>query len=82
MKFDYHGNGGSWDVLDKSELVVGQTYKGMCRNASEAVWLGDKFEYTRSKFGHSYQETLPHPEDDQGYDVFMPLRSLNERLPG
>ena len=82
MKFDYHGNGSQFDVLDKSELVVGQTYRGMCRNATEAVWTGQGFEYEREKFKTTYTETLPHPEDDQGYDVFMPLRSLNEGLSG
>ncbi len=82
MMFSYHRNGKEEDILDKDELVVGQTYKGRCRNATEAVWLGDKFEYIREKFGHQYPETINHPADDNGFDVFMPLRSLNEGLPG
>jgi hypothetical protein len=77
MMFSYHRNGIEEDILDKSELVVGQTYKGRCRNATEAVWTGKGFEYTRHKFGDSYKETIEHPEDDRGSDVFMPLRSLN-----
>lgn len=80
MIFNYCGN--DKDILDKSELVVGQTYKGLCRNATEAVWTGKVFEYTREKFGDSYPETINHPEDDDGYDVFLPLRNINERLPG
>lgn len=82
MMFDYHGNGKPFDILDKSELVVGQMYKGMCRNATEALWNGTTFEYEREKFKTTYTEKLPHPEDDQGFDVFMPLRSLNEGLSG
>ena len=77
MMFSYQRNGHEEDILDKSELVVGQTYKGRCRNATEAVWKGEYFEYTRSKFGDSYQEKINHPEDDRGFDVFMPTRSLN-----
>lgn len=80
MIFEY--NGQPFDILDKSELVVGQTYRGKCRNASEAVWTGTGFEYERTKFYHTYKETIPHPEDFQGFDVFLPIRRLNERLPG
>lgn len=82
MIFNYYGN--DKDILDKDELVVGQTYKGLCRNASEAVWLGEGygFEYTRHKFGDSYKERIPHPADFNGFDVFLPLRKSNEGLSG
>ena len=53
---------------------VGKTYIGECRNASEAVWLGDKFEYQRYKFGETFPEKINHFEDDNGYDLFVPLR--------
>lgn len=80
MIFNYYGY--DKDILDKDELVVGQTYKGLCRNATEAIWNGERFEYTRCKFGACYTETINHPEDFQGYDVFLPLRKANERLSG
>ena len=60
-------------VIPKSELVEGVIYKGECRNADEAVWLGDRFEYDRYKFGDVFREKINHFEDDEGYDVFVPM---------
>lgn len=56
------------------KLEVGKTYIGECRNASEAVWLGDKFEYIRTKFGSTFPEKINHFQNDDGYDVFVPVR--------
>ena len=60
--------------IPKEELVVGKTYVGSCRNASEAVWNGNGFTYMRTKFGNTYLEDINHFEDDDGYDVFIPIR--------
>ena len=60
--------------IPKNELVIGETYIGSCRNASEAVWDGKKFTYMRTKFGNTYPETINHFQDDDGYDVFVPLK--------
>lgn len=62
--------------IPKSELVVGQKYKGRCRNSYEAVWTGTMFEYTRTKFGDSYQESIHCPEDDDVFDVFYAQEPL------
>lgn len=62
--------------IDK--LEVGKTYIGSCRNASEAVWLGDKFEYQRYKFGSTFPEKINHFQDDDGYDVFVPIKVKDE----
>ena len=64
-------------AIPKDKLVVGKTYFGSCRNADKAIWLGDKFEYTRHKFGASYQEKINHFEDDNEYDLFVPIREIN-----
>ena len=56
------------------ELEVGKTYIGTCRNSSEAVWLGDKFEYQRYKWGETYTEEINHFMNDDGYDVFVPIK--------
>ncbi len=61
-------------AIPKDKLVVGKTYFGSCRNADKAIWLGDKFEYTRNKFGASYKEKINHFEDDDGYDLFVPIK--------
>lgn len=65
-------------AIPKDKLVVGKTYYGECRNACKAVWLGDKFEYQRYKFGYTFPEKINHFEDDNGYDLFVPIRELEE----
>lgn len=61
-------------AIPKKDLVIGKTYIGSCRNAGEAVWLGEQFEYDRYKFGFTFKEKINHFEDDNGYDLFVPLR--------
>ncbi len=61
-------------AIPKNKLVKGNTYIGTCRNATEAIWLGDKFEYIRYKFGYTYPEKINHFQDDDGCDVFVPLK--------
>ena len=65
--------------IPKEELIVGETYIGSCRNASEAVWNGERFTYMRTKFGYTYPEDINHFQDDDGYDVFVPLKLKNEK---
>ena len=60
--------------IPKSELVVGQEYPGYCRNACKAVWNGKVFHYMRKKFGGEFLEEINHYEDDDGYDVFVPVK--------
>lgn len=63
-------------AIPKDKLVTGKTYFGSCRNADTAIWLGDKFEYTRHKFGISYKEKINHFEDDGYNDLFVPIREI------
>lgn len=56
------------------ELEIGKTYIGFCRNASEAVWQGDRFVYQRFKWGTTFPDTINHFQNDDGYDVFVPVR--------
>ena len=60
--------------IPKSELVIGKTYIGGCRNASEAIWNGKTFTYKRYKFGDTLCENINHFEDDDGYDLFIPIK--------
>ena len=62
--------------LDK--LEVGKTYIGHCRNANEAVWMGDHFVYQRYKFGFTFPEKINHFQNDNGYDLFLPIRLKEE----
>ena len=61
-------------ALPLHELRVGETYIGTCRNASEAMWNGEKFVYQRYKWGTAYEEEINHFQNDDGYDVFVPVR--------
>ena len=64
-------------AIPKNDLEIGKTYEGYCRNAHKAVWLGDKFEYQRYKFGETFPEKINHFEDDNGYDLFVPYKKLD-----
>ena len=64
-------------AIPKDRLVKGKTYFGGCRNSSTATWNGNEFEYERYKFGSSFNETINHFEDDDGYDLFVPIREIN-----
>ena len=61
-------------AISKKDLIVGKTYIGDCRNASEAIWNGKVFVYKRYKFGFIYEEQINHFEDDDGYDLFVPIK--------
>ena len=60
--------------IPKDKLIIGKTYIGDCRNATEAIWDGKVFKYMRTKFGSTYEEEINHFEDDDGYDVFVPIK--------
>lgn len=65
-------------AIPKRDLIIGRTYRGECRNADRAVWLGSYFEYDRYKFGSCYKEKINHYEDDDGYDLFIPISTVQE----
>ena len=66
-------------MISKSELQDGKYYKGICRNASTAIWdkESNSFWYNRRKMGSVYPEKLPTYEDrvDQ-LDYFLPLEPV------
>jgi hypothetical protein len=61
-------------ALPLHEMEVGKTYIGTCRNSSEAVWQGDHFIYQRYKWGSTFPEKINHFQNDDGYDVFVPIK--------
>ena len=64
--------------IPKNTLVKDKEYIGNCRNSNKAVWKGDYFEYQRYKFGNYYTDKINHYEDDDGYDVFVPVEVVYE----
>jgi len=66
-------------AIPKDKLIVGHTYLGDCRNAHKAIWKeNERFEYMRTKFGYTYPEEINHFQDDDGYDVFVPIKDITE----
>jgi len=65
-------------AIPKKDLIVGRKYYGTCRNATEAVWLGTEFEHLRIKFHNKYKEKINHFEDDDGHDLFVPIKIIEE----
>lgn len=65
-------------AIPKDKLVVGKTYIGNCRNSGEATWNGKEFEYERYKFGFTYKDKVNHFQDDDGYDLFVPIKEKEE----
>lgn len=63
-------------AIPKCNLIIGHTYEGSCRNTSRAIWTGKKFSYHRYKFGFWSNDTINHFEDDNGYDLFVPIKDL------
>lgn len=61
-------------AIPRDQLEAGKTYIGSCRNAHEAVWDGKEFIYKRTKFGSTFDESINHFQDDDGYDVFIPIK--------
>ena len=65
-------------ILKKEDLKKDSYYYGTCRNANIAKWNGEKFVYVRHKFGSSFPEEINHLSDDDGYDLFIPLKEITE----
>lgn len=64
-------------AIPKNQLIPGKTYLGACRNAEKAVWTGNNFLYKRTKFGATYDEEINHFQDDDGNDLFVPLKIVD-----
>lgn len=67
-------------MIAKDQLVDGAVYLGWCRNAGQARWdaAQQRFVYRRTKFGTSFDETIVHPQDDEGFDIFVPMALANQ----
>ena len=71
LEKDYYEKG----VIRKEDLIDGATYEGICRNADEAIWdeIADSFVYDRLKMGHTFDDWIKHIQDDDRYDIFIPI---------
>lgn len=65
-------------ALPKEWLKIDVEYIGNCRNSDRAIWKGDHFEYKRYKFGHYFTDKINHFQDDDGYDLFVPIGKVEK----
>lgn len=65
-------------AIPKKDLVIGKKYLGSCRNSDYGIWNGISFTYKRYKFGTYYIDEINHFEDDDGYDLFVPIKLADE----
>lgn len=63
-------------AISKEQLEIGIKYEGKCRNATVAIWNGENFDYKRYKFGMWFDDKINHFQDDNGYDLFVPLKKI------
>lgn len=69
-------------MIPRCNLENGAYYVGYCRNALIAQWdeRAGRFVYLRHKFGTIFSETINHPENDDGFDFFVPVRMVDLNL--
>jgi hypothetical protein len=63
-------------AIQIDKLEIGAYYRGKCRNASVAIWNGAEFIYVRNKFNCSFNEKINHFQNDNGFDLFVPLSKI------
>ena len=68
-------------LIPKKKLKDRTYYLGHCRNSSVALWCkkSQKFFYVRWKFVSSFIDDIFHPEDDDGFDLFLPIKKIDEK---
>lgn len=65
-------------AIPKKDLQHNKYYTGKCRNTQLAIWdkVNQKFHYERNKYNTMVKETINHFEDDDGYDLFIPIKKV------
>ena len=63
-------------AIPKDKLEIGATYEGNCRNFEQAKWDGKVFWGKRYKFGELIDDKINHFQDDNGYDLFVPIKKV------
>lgn len=67
-------------AIPKDKLKNKTKYYGSCRNANYAIWNAEsqKFCYERWKFGIVSVDYINHFEDDDGSDLFVPIKECTD----
>ena len=64
------------EYIKKKDLVKGYLYKCDARNFTLGKWNGEAFEYTRTKFGDTFQDIEYHYDDGPPFGTVKPIRKL------
>ena len=67
-------------AIPLNKLKINQVYLGRCRNNRYAKWDGKEFIYYRTSFNNRYTDTINHFEEDNGYDLFVPIKEVSEEF--
>lgn len=67
-------------MIDKDSLEDGGTYIGSSRNTSKAKWNASRsrFEFERRRMVGTVTDELPHFDDEDGSDFFVPVMKIDE----
>lgn len=68
-------------MIPKKDLKPGTYYRGRCRNTQVALWDGKVFRYIRNKFNQYFIELIKHPDDEDFWDVFVPIEEIPKISP-
>lgn len=67
-------------MIKKEDLIDGKQYLGYSRNTDKAYWSKENNVFTFLNSGHfegdGFEDHVPHPENDDGYDIFVPIEEI------
>ena len=66
------------NYIPKKDMVVGREYLCKARNFEVGTWNGVCFQYLRTKFGQTFQDTEQHWDDGAPFGTAKPLELLPE----
>lgn len=65
-------------MIPLADLQHGATYLGVARRTYVGRWdsINKKFYYIREKFSSFFFDKVEHPEAEDGFDVFVPVKLI------
>lgn len=80
IPFEFYSEIYSKGIIRKKDLRKNTYYRGKSRNAKVALWNGFEFIHMRYKYGVYNVDSVNCLEDDNGCDLFIPVRIEEEPL--
>jgi len=70
------------NYISKNDMETGGLYFCKARNFNIAIWDGEKFIYTRQKFGSTFEDYEYHWDDGAPFGTVKPLVKIEGPLYG